>query len=372
MARLLVFAPDALIRFRGGRIVIHTTASPAPAFVGEQPMMVGWLCQFAQPFDVDAALARLSPNDRAAIVPVLEHLTAAGTLVAAETVADGGDAAVALERSRQHLRYLARSAYELSADINAFGTVAETELSARTGIGVERRLLALATAVDGLRGELAALRDGYVGGQLARLGVAAGARDLNLHVGCGPGHLPGWINIDIAPAPLSLNVRWGLPFADGSVRFVFVSHLLEHLFFPVDAGEFVAEVARVLAPGGVVRIVVPDVAACIEAYRSNDAAFFASRRETWPWWPENPTRLEDFLAYAGAGPEPGWLFEAHKFGYDAETLSRLMTDHGLSAPTVSSYQGSAHPELRVDDISAVAKATYGDGRYYSLFMEATR
>jgi hypothetical protein len=121
-----------------------------------------------------------------------------------------------------------------------------------------------------------------------------------------------------------------------------------------------------------VRIVVPDVAACIEAYQRNDAAFFASRRETWPWWPENPTRLEDFLAYAGAGPEPGWLFEAHKFGYDVETLARLLTDHGLVAPTPSTYQGSAHPELRVDDISAVAKATYGDGRYYSLFMEATR
>lgn len=372
MARHLVFAPDALIRFRGGRIVIHTTASPLPAFVGEQPMMVGWLCQFARPTDVDAALARLSPNDRAAISAVLDHLTAAGTLVAAEEAGAAGDAALALERSRQHLRYLARSAYELSADINAFGTAAEMALAEATGIGVERRLLALATAVDGLRGELAALREDYVGRQLAKLGVAPAARDLKLHIGCGPGHLSGWINIDIAPAPLSLNVRWGLPFADGSVRFVFVSHLLEHLFYPVDAGEFVAEIARVLAPGGVVRIVVPDVAACIEAYQRKDAAFFASRRETWPWWPENPTRLEDFLAYAGAGPEPGWLFEAHKFGYDAETLAKLLTDHGLKSPAPSTYQGSAHPELRVDEISAVAKATYGDGRYYSLFMEAIR
>ena len=28
------------------------------------------------------------------------------------------------------------------------------------------------------------------------------------------------------------------------------------------------------------------------------------------------TRLEHFLSYAGAGPDPAWLFEAHKFGYD--------------------------------------------------------
>jgi hypothetical protein len=33
--------------------------------------------------------------------------------------------------------------------------------------------------------------------------------------------------------------------------------------------------------------------------------------------------------------------------------------------------GSAHPALRVDDVSAVARATYGT-RHYSLFVEATR
>jgi hypothetical protein len=32
--------------------------------------------------------------------------------------------------------------------------------------------------------------------------------------------------------------------------------------------------------------------------------------------------------------------------------------------------GSDHPALRVDDISEVAKAKYGD-RYYSLFAEAS-
>jgi len=92
--------------------------------------------------------------------------------------------------------------------------------------------------------------------------------------------------------------RW--VFAAGSVRYIFVSHLLEHLFFPRDVKPFLAELRRALAPGGVVRIVVPDIEQSIEAYVNDDRSFFGNRREAWPWWPENPTRLEDFLAYAGA------------------------------------------------------------------------
>jgi predicted SAM-dependent methyltransferase len=152
---------------------------------------------------------------------------------------------------------------------------------------------------------------------------------------------------------------------------VFVSHLLEHLFFPADVKPFLAEIRRVLAPGGVVRIVVPDIERCIEAYVGNDRSFFANRRETWPWWPPNPTRLEDFLAYAGAGAEPAYLFEAHKYGYDFETLAKVLSDAGFVGTLRSEYMSSDFPDLKVDHVSAVANARYGE-RYYSLFVEARR
>jgi hypothetical protein len=124
-----------------------------------------------------------------------------------------------------------------------------------------------------------------------------------------------------------------------------------------------------MAPGGVVRIVVPDIEQCIAAYSSNDRLFFASRRETWDWWPENATRLEDFLAYAGAGPEPASLFEAHKYGYDFETLAKVLGGAGFESVRQSAFMASDDPALRVDDASTVAHARYGD-RYYSLFVEA--
>ena len=274
-------------------------------------------------------------------------------------------------RTKNHLRLLSRSLYDMACDLLSFGPFAESQLLKRTGAGVERRLMSLLAAIDGLRSELGSLRQAYIASQIAALGVDPAAREHKLHIGCGKNHLDGWVNIDVFPAPLAMNVLWGLPFADGSARYVFVSHMLEHLFFPRDVKPFLAELRRVLAPGGTVRIVVPDVEQCIEAYVNNDRTFFGNRREAWPWWPENPTRLEDFLAYAGAGAEPAYLFESHKYGYDFETLSRVLADAGFSAVVRSNYMESAHEALRVDHISAVANAKYGD-RYYSLFVEARR
>src|SRR6202011_3137688 len=238
-----------------------------------------------------------------------------------------------------------------------------------TGIGVERRLMALLAAIDGLRSELTSLRQPYVAAQVAALQLTPAMQEQKLHIGCGKNPLDGWFNIDVYPAPLAMNVLWGLPFRSGSVSYIFVSHLLEHLFFPRDVKPFLAELRRVLAPGAIVRIVVPDIEQCIEAYVNDDRSFFGNRRETWPWWPENPTRLEDFLAYAGAGAEPAYLFESHKYGYDFETLARVLSDAGFKDISRSNYMASEYAELRVDHISSVANAKYGE-RYYSLFVEA--
>jgi predicted SAM-dependent methyltransferase len=366
----LQFAADTLIRFKSGRMLIHTTSSALPAFETDNPMLIGWLCQFAKTMDPDAALVRLPPGDRTGISQVIDYLRRIGALVPADSphalpVADEQ----AAQRSREHVRLLARSIYDLATDVFGLGPYAEAELSRLGGVGVERKLMALLAAADGLRIELAGIRKSHLNEQLRTLGIDSASKELNLHIGCGKGLLPGWINIDIHPAPLSLNVLRGLPFSVGTVRYIFVSHFLEHLYFPRDVKPFLCELRRVLAPGGILRVVVPDIEQCIDAYTNEDRRFFAGRRETWEWWPENPTRLEDFLAYAGAGPEPAYLFESHKYGYDFETLRRVLEEAGFTGIERSSFMRSDHSALRIDEISEVAKAKYGD-RYYSLFVEA--
>lgn len=61
-----------------------------------------------------------------------------------------------------------------------------------------------------------------------------------------------------------------LPFQSGSVQFVYSEHMLEHML-PIEGGgvTFLREAWRVLAPGGVLRIVTPDLAkyACALAGR---------------------------------------------------------------------------------------------------------
>jgi len=60
----------------------------------------------------------------------------------------------------------------------------------------------------------------------------------------------------------------GIPFEPSSVDVVYHSHLLEHLDRHI-AKRFALEVKRVLKPGGIHRIVVPDLEQCCKAYISH-------------------------------------------------------------------------------------------------------
>jgi SAM-dependent methyltransferase len=361
----LVLAPTAIIRARRGRLQISCGAQ---AFDTDQPALLAWVLGFAAPQDQQQLLGALPPDQRQAAAELIAQLQRVGVLVPA-TTAPGADAERDHQASSKQLGELAEAVYSLACDLRGFGPLAHADL-VRSGVTVRDRLDGITAAVTSLRNELAERRRPYVGAQLAALGVNAQTPDLKLHIGAGGCDLPGWVNIDVHPAPLAMNLDWGLPFADGHARYVFLSHLLEHLFYPRQALHLLGEIRRVLAPGGTVRIVVPDIEQCINAYVQNDRTFFEARRQTWTWWPEGQTRLEDFLAYAGAGPNPALLFESHKFGYDFETLSRALERCGFTGIRRCGYMQSADAVLRVDAASAVAGARHG-GHHYSLFAEAS-
>jgi SAM-dependent methyltransferase len=96
-------------------------------------------------------------------------------------------------------------------------------------------------------------------------GLVEGAARLHL----GSGELPrdGWVNVDLAGAPVDLvwNLNRRLPFPDRSIDAVFHEHLLEHLTMD-RALALTRECHRVLKPGGVLRIAVPDARRHVEWY----------------------------------------------------------------------------------------------------------
>ena len=101
-------------------------------------------------------------------------------------------------------------------------------------------------------------------------------RPLHLHLGCGPKYLPGFVNIDANPLQkldLWLDVRCGLPFASSSVESVYSTHMFEH-FYPDELEDILRECARVLKPGGGMRLIVPSLRSAIVAYQQNRHDWF--------------------------------------------------------------------------------------------------
>ncbi len=124
-----------------------------------------------------------------------------------------------------------------------------------------------------------------------------------VNIGCGSVFHPGWINLDsvpTGPAVRAYDARGPLPFADASVDVVYHAHMLEHLEAD-DARRFLAECHRILRPGGVLRVVVPDLEGIAQAYLRELADVRAGGAATLYEW----TRLEltDQLARSHSGGE---------------------------------------------------------------------
>lgn len=89
-----------------------------------------------------------------------------------------------------------------------------------------------------------------------------------LNLGCGPNYHRSWVNLDLnppAPEVTRWNLEKGVPFSPETFEVVYHSHLLEHLPKP-RAEALISECARILKPGGIIRIAIPDLEAIARAY----------------------------------------------------------------------------------------------------------
>lgn len=162
-----------------------------------------------------------------------------------------------------------------------------------------------------------------------------------LNVGCGTDYKEGWVNIDnnsdnnIEKLDLNFDMRNPLPYEDGTVDFIFNEHFFEHL--TVEEGQTaMKDLMRVLKPGGVMRIAMPDLDLAVKAYVDKD-------------WKGNKEFLERFgLGFVKTRAEllnMNFSWWGHKWLYDWEELERRLNDAGFTKVARCEWGKSEHAEL---------------------------
>jgi SAM-dependent methyltransferase len=184
---------------------------------------------------------------------------------------------------------------------------------------------------------------------------------------------------------LAHDLSKGIPFASDSVDIVYHSHVLEHLDRPV-AQRFLAETLRVLKPGGISRIVVPDFELLCRAYLEHlercqhEPREAARHEELVAGVLEQSVRREAAGAYRSTGlkhlveqfvlGDARRRGETHQWMYDRISLPHLLRLVGYREAGVESWTSS-----RIPGWHAIALDRNEHGAEYtpgSLYVEAVK
>jgi SAM-dependent methyltransferase len=182
---------------------------------------------------------------------------------------------------------------------------------------------------------------------------------IRVNIGCGTSPTPGWVNFDnsfsvkaarwplVVPALARLrvlsrqsadlarvaaarNIQFAkatarIPCTSRSVSAVYSSHMIEHLD-RAEARAFLAEVRRILRPGGVVRVAAPDISRLVNDYlATGDADDFIAATHMGL---NRPTGLAGWTKWVLIGPRH------HLWMYDGGSLAKLMYEAGFTDVTI--------------------------------------
>ena len=203
---------------------------------------------------------------------------------------------------------------------------------------------------------------------------------LKLNLGCGPVQPPGWVNIDgsnrailasrfplvdraLVRAGVLRRTEFGpqvtihdltkpLPYADGSIACIYAGELWEHFELP-DAAKLTRECFRVLAPGGVLRVCVPDGAEFwgryLDIYREQMARPRAQRNAA-------PLRNHVKLYFHDIATRRivlGSLGHTHKWQFDEVQLVELFEECGFV-----SVERMARYDSQIPDVALVEQSDF--------------
>jgi len=182
---------------------------------------------------------------------------------------------------------------------------------------------------------------------------------MKLHLGCWHRQIPGFVHVDLCDLPhIDHQSRIdALPFvADGAAELIYCSHAFEY-FDRQQAVAVLAEWRRVLRPGGLLRLAVPDFEALIEVYRRSGAI----ERVLGPLY----GRMEIATAQG-----PHCLY--HRTCYDDASLTRLLQDAGFGAVRRWDWRATEHAGIDDHSQAYFPHMDKEGGLLVSLNLEAER
>jgi predicted SAM-dependent methyltransferase len=207
-------------------------------------------------------------------------------------------------------------------------------------------------------------------------------------INCGSGRrlFPGWINTDrmhlkawdkteTEPGRimlvegecyyLELDSRESYPFEDETFEWVYSEHFVEHLDLE-EAIAWLAQIRRLLKPGGHVRLSTPDLRLFAEAYFDPEQRFFTEYAEHLAGMRAFRGREQEVPARPAGMLNQIFYFWQHNWIFDFDELRFAAERAGFDPAGVTRwrFRDSAVPELEELDIPERAAE--------SLYVELTR
>lgn len=177
-----------------------------------------------------------------------------------------------------------------------------------------------------------------------------------VHLGCGKKHLPGWFHVDALPLDHvdhvgRVEVLDFIP--DNTVALIYACHVLEH-FGRNTYLDALREWHRVIRPGGVLRLAVPDFAAAASLYMQGTL----------------PRGIEDVRGLVTGGQRDQYDF--HGMIFDEASLGDALKSVGFAETRLWDWRTTEHADM--DDYSQayMPHMDKENGTLVSLNIEAVK
>jgi predicted SAM-dependent methyltransferase len=190
-----------------------------------------------------------------------------------------------------------------------------------------------------------------------------------LQLGCGGNYPTTFINVDFFWRPgvdLCWDLKCRLPFRSASISGIFTEHCIEHLSLSAHGFELrghcvrlINECHRVMRPGAIIRIVVPDAQLYLKTYfhrAQGDATKLFPYEALKPNW--LPILHVNRVFYEARESLMG-----HCIMFDFDLISQLLKECGFHNVNRKGFRSGDDPVLLIDSPGREPE---------SLYVEATR